>query len=166
MAVTEPREKLLLVVDDEEEIVTMFRFGFEREGFRVVTASNGQEALGTIRSQKVDLILLDLMMPVLGGFETLRMLQQEPQGRGVPVFVITAKHMDKSTQDMLSQESNVRAFFSKPVPIVNLVKKAHEVLETKSSDQRILEEFRKKPGVSPELEEQLRKAQKKIYGDA
>ena len=159
-------EASLLVVDDSEANRDMLSRRLQRRGYTVTAAAGGGQALELIAKHRYDLILLDLMMPVLGGFETLRMLQQEPQGRGVPVFVITAKHLDKSTQDMLGQESNVKAFFSKPVPIVNLVKKAHEVLQTKSTDQKILEEFRKKQGITPELDEQLRKAQKKIYGDA
>jgi two-component system KDP operon response regulator KdpE len=85
----EPRGgKLILVVDDEPHMVRMIRMNLERDGFRVIEAKNGLQALDQIRTKLPDLVLLDVMMPELDGFATLKMLREFS---AMPVIMLTAK---------------------------------------------------------------------------
>jgi two-component system KDP operon response regulator KdpE len=84
-----PREsKRILVVDDEPRMIDFIRMNLELEGFHVLEARNGLDALETIRTQLPDLVILDIMMPQLDGFETLRMLREFSN---IPVIMLTAK---------------------------------------------------------------------------
>ncbi len=86
---TVPREtKRILVVDDEKRMIDFIRMNLELEGYQVLEAHNGLEALEAIRTQLPDLVLLDVMMPELDGFETLKMLREFSS---VPVIMLTAK---------------------------------------------------------------------------
>jgi DNA-binding response OmpR family regulator len=84
-----PREvKRILVVDDEPRMIGFIRMNLELEGYQVIEAHNGVEALDAVRTQLPDAILLDVMMPELDGFETLRMLREFST---IPVIMLTAK---------------------------------------------------------------------------
>ncbi|HMM28437.1 MAG: response regulator transcription factor [Chloroflexota bacterium] len=84
-----PRDaKRVLVVDDEPRMIGFIRMNLELEGYQVIEAHNGLEALEAIRTQLPDLVLLDVMMPQLDGFETLRMLREFSS---IPVIMLTAK---------------------------------------------------------------------------
>lgn len=84
-----PRDaKRVLVVDDEPRMIGFIRMNLELEGYQVLEAHNGIEALEVIRTQLPDLVLLDVMMPELDGFETLRMLREFSS---IPVIMLTAK---------------------------------------------------------------------------
>lgn len=85
----EPRGgKLVLIVDDEPHMVRMIRMNLERDGFRVIEAKNGVQALDQIRTKLPDVVLLDVMMPELDGFATLKMLREFST---IPVIMLTAK---------------------------------------------------------------------------
>jgi DNA-binding response OmpR family regulator len=86
---TLPRDsRRILVVDDEPRMIGFIRMNLELEGYQVLEAHNGLEALEAIRTQLPDLLLLDVMMPELDGFETLRMLREFSS---IPVIMLTAK---------------------------------------------------------------------------
>lgn len=86
---TIPRDaKRILVVDDEARMIGFIRMNLELEGYQVLEAHTGLEALEMIRTQLPDLVLLDVMMPELDGFETLRMLREFSS---IPVIMLTAK---------------------------------------------------------------------------
>lgn len=86
---TLPRDaKRILVVDDEPRMIGFIRMNLELEGYQVLEAHNGLEALEIIRTRLPDLVLLDVMMPDLDGFETLRMLREFSS---IPVIMLTAK---------------------------------------------------------------------------
>src|SRR5687767_3805240 len=80
--------KRILVVDDEPRMIGFIRMNLELEGHLVIEAHNGLEALDAVRTQLPDLVLLDIMMPELDGFETLRMLREFSD---IPVIMLTAK---------------------------------------------------------------------------
>lgn len=82
--------KTILVVDDEQDITDAVSDILEIEGYSVMRAVNGQEALERISQQRPDLILLDMMMPVMDGRETLAALQADEALRGIPVIVASA----------------------------------------------------------------------------
>jgi DNA-binding response OmpR family regulator len=80
--------KLILVVDDEPRVIGFIRMNLELEGHRVIESHNGLEALEAIRTKLPDVVLLDVMMPELDGFETLKMLREFSS---IPVIMLTAK---------------------------------------------------------------------------
>lgn len=81
----------ILVVDDEKNIVELVKFNLEREGFQVLAAYDGLEALKTARSEKPDLIVLDIMLPSLDGLEVCRQLRQDGETRNIPVIMLSAR---------------------------------------------------------------------------
>lgn len=85
----ELKDKLVLVVDDEQRIVNFVRMNLELEGCRVISAGTGREALDRVRDNLPDIVLLDIMMPGMDGFEVLRRLRQFST---VPVIMLTAKN--------------------------------------------------------------------------
>jgi two-component system KDP operon response regulator KdpE len=88
MVETTSRKYRILVVDDERRMVGFIRLNLEQDGYEVIEASNGTEALDRLRDSLPDLILLDVMMPDIDGFEVLRMIREISQ---VPVIMLTAK---------------------------------------------------------------------------
>jgi len=81
-------KKLVLVVDDEVRMIGFIRMNLEVEGYRVVQATNGLDALNMVRDELPDLVILDVMMPEMDGFETLRLLRETSN---VPVIMLTVK---------------------------------------------------------------------------
>ena len=82
------RDRRILVVDDEERMVRFIRLNLEHDGFRVITAYNGMQSINKVRSELPDLVLLDVMMPDMDGFEVLRIIRETSS---VPVIMLTAK---------------------------------------------------------------------------
>jgi len=85
-----PEQGVLLVVDDNEMNRDLLSRRLQRQGHTTVTANNGREAIDKMRSQPFDLVLLDVMMPELNGYETLEQLKQDPDLRHIPVIMISA----------------------------------------------------------------------------
>jgi DNA-binding response OmpR family regulator len=88
----------ILVVDDDPTIVRLLTVNLEMEGFQVLTASNGREALEAVARERPDLVLLDVMMPVLDGLEVVGRLRRDPVTADLPVILLSAK----------AQESDIR----------------------------------------------------------
>lgn len=85
----------VLVCDDERHIVRLIQVNLEKSGYQVVTAYDGKEGLEKIRSEKPNLVVLDVMMPYMDGFEVLKSLRREPETEQLPVVMLTAKAQDK-----------------------------------------------------------------------
>jgi PleD family two-component response regulator len=81
----------ILVVDDEDHIRRILKFHLEKHGFRVILAENGEVALEIIRRESPDLVILDLMMPKIDGFETCRRIRRSFQTAQIPIIMLTAK---------------------------------------------------------------------------
>ncbi len=81
----------VLVVDDERDIVELVRYNLAQAGFRVIAATDGRQAVDTARRDKPDLIVLDLMLPVLPGAEVARILKQDEKTRDIPILMLTAR---------------------------------------------------------------------------
>lgn len=82
---------LILIVEDEAPIVTLLRYNLEREGFRVIEAGDGEEALLVASERKPDLVLLDWMLPLLSGIEVCRRLRRSADGKNLPIIMLTAR---------------------------------------------------------------------------
>ncbi len=106
-------KKKILVVDDEKDIVDIIKYNLERENeFDVQTASNGREAL-ELADSIPDLILLDIMMPELNGFEVCKQLKSNPATSKIPVIFLTAK--ENEIDEILGLEIGADDYISKPI---------------------------------------------------
>jgi DNA-binding response OmpR family regulator len=85
------RQPTVLVADDDRDVQNLVRFRLEREGVRVVTASDGEAALELAREQRPDVCILDVMMPKLNGFEVLKELRDDEATAGIRVILLTAR---------------------------------------------------------------------------
>ena len=128
--------KTILVVDDEKRLRDLVRAYLSQEGFRVVTAADGQDALFVARHEKPDLILLDLMMPEMGGYEFLRVHSKE---RDTPVIVLTAKL--EEDDKVLGLELGADDYVTKPFSMRELTARVRAVLRRvsdKASETEVL----------------------------
>jgi two-component system phosphate regulon response regulator PhoB len=85
------RKEKILVVDDEEDILELVRHHMSREGYEVRCAESGEQALQTAKSESLDLIVLDLMLPGIDGLEVTRRLKNDPRTQHIPILMLTAK---------------------------------------------------------------------------
>lgn len=102
----------ILVVDDERHIVRLVEVNLQREGFEVVVAYNGEEALAQVETEKPDLVVLDVMMPVMDGFEVLKKMELNDQIDEIPIIMLTAKAQDGDV--FKGWASGVSAYLTKP----------------------------------------------------
>ena len=113
----------ILVVDDEVNLRDMVRLYLEREGYRVVEAANGRDALFVARYEKPDLVLLDLMMPEMGGYDFIRRFTKESD---TPIIVLTAK-LEESDK-VVGLELGADDYVTKPFGIQELIARVRAVL--------------------------------------
>jgi len=84
-------KETLLVVDDEEDILELVRYNLTRDGYTVICAASGEDAHRIINSEKIDLLVLDLMLPGMDGLELTRRLKSDPQTQSLPIVMLSAK---------------------------------------------------------------------------
>jgi len=115
--------KRILVVDDEPTLVATLRYNLEREGYQVITASDGDVGLTLARSDRPDLIILDLMLPAIDGFEVCRLLRREMT---VPILMLTAKadEVDK----VVGLELGADDYVTKPFSMRELLARVRALL--------------------------------------
>jgi DNA-binding response OmpR family regulator len=115
--------KTILVVDDEKRIVSLLRAYLEQQGFRVATAQNGREAIYVARHEKPDLIVLDIMMPEMDGYEFMRQHRKE---RETPIILLTAKL--EEDDKVLGLELGADDYVTKPFSPRELTSRIRAVL--------------------------------------
>ena len=120
----------LLLVDDEPSIVKMVGKRLEVEGFDVVVAMDGQEGLTKAQTEHPDLIILDLMLPKLNGYEVCTTLKHDPRYQKIPIVLFTAKAQDKD--EKLGMECGANAYVRKPFRAQELLEKIRSLLPTPS----------------------------------
>ncbi len=128
--------KKILVVDDKPELRTLLKSYLTQEGFQVVVASDGREALYVARNEKPDLILLDLMMPEMGGYDFMRAYSRESE---TPVIILTARL--EENDKVLGLELGADDYVTKPFSPRELTARVRAVLrrlEKSGSSQEIL----------------------------
>lgn len=123
----------ILVVDDEKNIVELVKFNLEKEGFEVVCAYNGDEALEVARREKPDLIILDIMMPGKSGLDVCRILRAESK---VPIIMATAK--GEEVDKILGLELGSDDYVTKPFSPRELISRIKAILR-RTSDKVITE---------------------------
>ena len=119
--------KSILVIDDEPSIGRVVQFKLQQEGFKVRVATDGLEGLAYINEEKPDLILLDLMMPGMDGFEVCRRLRAVPETMTTPVIILTARGQEMDR--IRGVELGVLDFFTKPFSPQKLLERVKEVFK-------------------------------------
>jgi DNA-binding response OmpR family regulator len=115
--------QLILVVDDEPKVARLARDYLEKNGFRVLTAGDGQSALATARREKPDLVILDLMLPTLDGREVCRILRRESD---VPIIMLTA--LSEEIDQVTGLEIGADDYITKPFSVRALVARVRALL--------------------------------------
>jgi DNA-binding response OmpR family regulator len=103
----------VLVVDDDPDARSIIARHVRRAGYKVIAAESGREALQAVAKHRIDLILLDLMMPEMDGFEVCRALKRDPAAADIPIFMITAR--DDLDARMESMRLGISEYLTKPV---------------------------------------------------
>ena len=122
-------EGKILVVDDEVYILHILDFSLGAEGFDVITATDGEEALAKAQRDKPDLIILDVMMPRLDGYENCRRLKSDPGTKDIPVLLLTARGRDEDRQRGV--ESGADDYITKPFSPNKLINRVSDILGIK-----------------------------------
>lgn len=125
------REKIL-VVDDEENLVELLRYNLKKEGFKVTTALDGERAFDLVRRLNPDLIILDLMLPGLHGYEVLRLIKKNIELSHIPVVILSAKALKENIDKGIQLGAEV--YITKPFSVSELVLKVKEILKKEKRD--------------------------------
>ncbi|HYF86493.1 phosphate regulon transcriptional regulator PhoB [Azospirillum sp.] len=121
---------LVLVVEDEADILTLLKYNLEKEGFRVATASDGEEALLAAGEQTPHIVLLDWMLPLMSGLEVCRQLRRNAKTRDIPIIMLTARGEEGDRVRGLN--SGADDYITKPFSPTELVARMRAVLRRAS----------------------------------
>ncbi len=122
--------KRILAVDDETDVVLIVKTALQSEGFVVDTAHNGPDALAAVKEQKPDLVLLDVMMPGMSGFDVMRALKADDATATIPIIMLTGLSERKKIQEALVGGTNY--YIVKPFEMADLINKVNDVLNAKA----------------------------------
>lgn len=118
----------ILAVDDEKHIVRLVQINLQKEGYEVATASTGKEALEKVSEFSPDLIVMDVMMPEMDGFEALKKLKENPATREIPVIMLTAKAQDADV--FRGWQSGADLYLTKPFNPAELLTFVRRLLQS------------------------------------
>ena len=116
----------IFVVEDEKPIQTLLRYNLEKEGFKVSSSENGEEALSLIKEKKPDLILLDWMLPDLSGIKICQYLKHDKKVKDIPIIMLTAKGEEEDKVKGL--ESGAEDYLTKPFSFPELLARIKALL--------------------------------------
>lgn len=119
----------ILIVDDTTELLFFLDYIFQRNGFEVVTAANGTEAIQLAKEKTPDVMLVDVMMPGIDGLEVCRRLREDPEMREVPILLYSAAVGEEIRQK--AQDAGANEFLGKTLNHEELVSKVRNWLEAK-----------------------------------
>ena len=122
----------VLVCDDERHIVRLIQVNLERAGYQVVTAFDGKEGLEKVGSEKPNIVVLDVMMPYMDGFEVLKSIRREPETVDLPVIMLTAKAQDRDVFE--GYHSGADMYLTKPFNPRELVTFVERIAKGYSDD--------------------------------
>lgn len=120
----------ILIVEDEKDIVKMLEYALKKEGFTVVSVRNGLEAVNTAERERPDLVLLDLMLPGMGGLDVCKSLKSDRKTSGIPVIILTAKSQE--IDKVIGLELGADDYMTKPFSPRELMARIKAVLRRTS----------------------------------
>lgn len=126
---SDTREKIM-IVDDEKDLVSLLKLSFESENYGVVEAYNGHEALEKTRTEVPDLILLDISLPGIDGYEVCKRLRKDPATESIPIIMLTGK--DEVSDKIEGLERGADDYVTKPFDINELKARVRTVLRRRS----------------------------------
>ncbi|MDD5108556.1 MAG: response regulator [Candidatus Omnitrophica bacterium] len=132
------KEKIL-IVEDEKDIVKMLRYNLEKEGFKVIDARDGEDALDLAVRQHPDLILLDLMLPGMDGLEVCKALKKESKTGSIPIIMLTAKSQE--SDKVVGLELGADDYITKPFSPRELIARIKAVLRRATEKEKLPEIF-------------------------
>ncbi len=118
--------KTIVIADDEPHVLRSLEFILKKQGYRVVTATNGEEALDRVKQNNPDLVFLDIQMPKMDGNTVLRKLREDEQYQSLYIVMITAKGQEVDRLNSL--ESGANEYVTKPYSPRKLVTRVQEIL--------------------------------------
>lgn len=122
--VSEP--KFVLIVEDDPDVTHLLTFHLHRQGYEVGHADDGQEALNAVFECRPDLVILDLMLPKLDGFEVCRMLKASPVARHIPILMLTAR--SETIDKVKGFDLGASDYMTKPFDIAELLARVRALL--------------------------------------
>jgi DNA-binding response OmpR family regulator len=126
--VTAAKRSTILVVDDEDDVLNLLRVVLERDGHRILTASDGETALTLAYDERPDAILLDIMMPGMDGWQVLRALKAEERTRPIPVAMVSAR--TEGREKIIGLQEGAVCYIEKPFSTAAVVAEVRSILET------------------------------------
>ncbi len=119
--------KKIMVVDDEKNLIELVKVVMEQEGYEVITAMNGEDALEKLRTEKPDLILLDMMMPGMSGREVCDKIRSDPKTKDMKIAFLTVAKFSEAGKGVL-KEMGVLDYITKPFDNDDLIKRVKKIL--------------------------------------
>lgn len=116
--------KKILVIDDEKDVVKVLKQRLKNEHFDVMTAGDGDEGLAKLQAEKPNLIVLDIMMPMMDGYTFVRQMQSKDETKHIPIIILTAK---EGLQDLFQLEG-IQDYLTKPYEFKDLLGKVKKYL--------------------------------------
>jgi DNA-binding response OmpR family regulator len=126
--------KKILVVDDEADVLLLCRVNLEFEGYEVIEATDGVSAMDKVQREKPDLVLLDVMMPRMDGWQVLAALKADPATKDIPVVMLTAKVQDKD--QIRGWSGGVADYITKPFSPLSLSQVLENVLNSDAGEEQ------------------------------
>jgi len=129
----------VLVVDDEEHIVELIKFNLENHGYEVITAYDGEEAITKAKKEMPNLIILDLMLPLIDGIDVCKKIKKDSETNNIPIIMLTAK--SDETDKVIGLEIGADDYMTKPFGIRELMARVKAVLR-RSGDSNKTEDIK------------------------
>jgi two-component system alkaline phosphatase synthesis response regulator PhoP len=123
----------ILVVDDEQDILELIRHALNKEGFEVFVCANGQQAVEKTKKLNPDLILMDVMMPIMDGMEACRQIKDAPETSNIPIIFLTAR--SEEFAELAGFEAGADDYISKPIRARVLISRIKAILRRQSPSQ-------------------------------
>lgn len=130
----------ILIIEDEQDIARMLEYNLKKEGFRVISALDGQEGLRLAQKQRPNIIILDLMLPEIDGLEVCRLLRQNNDTLAIPVIMLTAKSQE--TDKIVGLELGADDYITKPFSVRELTARVKAVLRRARGKDKLPEIFK------------------------
>lgn len=123
--------KLIYIIDDEKEVCELLRLTLETRNYTVKTGNNGETALAMIKDKKPDLLILDLKMPIMNGYEVINILKTQKEYSDIPIMVLTiiTKGSTKSDEDW-KRSLEIEDFITKPFDPLEILNRVKKILDT------------------------------------
>ncbi len=132
--------KKIFILEDEEDICFLIKHNLEKEGFKVISFLNPNDFLQAFKKENFDLLLLDLMLPDMGGLEILKLIKSDPEKKDLPVIILTAKNTE--FDKVIGLELGADDYITKPFSINELIARVKAILrrlKKESNDKPHLE---------------------------